>query len=189
MAYCASKETHHLKDLANAMLRKPATIDALAMFIRPTYWLLPLCTLLDEWRWDDIHGKISSDEEARLTVLGESQPLYDEFGGIFLLILVSKRRLSLSTSDIGIENGFIARYFDQEGCPRAVSDLSEESQKHLADWINALYVAEALTDELTSSCSPQEFYSLVPTLLQQSVNAQTKGRLTNDALKGGLECE
>ena len=122
-------------------------------------------------------------------MIGESQPLYDEFGGIFLLILASKRRLSLSISDIGIDNGFIARYLDQEGCPRAASDLSEESQKHLADWINALYVAEALTDELTSSCSPQEFYLLVPTLLQQSVNAQRKGRLANEALKAGLECE
>ena len=59
MAYCASKETHHLKELANTMLRKPTTIDVLAMFIRPTYWLSPLCTLLDEWRWDDIHGMLS----------------------------------------------------------------------------------------------------------------------------------
>lgn len=56
MAYCAGKETHHLKDLANAMLRKPESIDALAMFIRPTYWLSPIGTLLDQWRWDDIHG-------------------------------------------------------------------------------------------------------------------------------------
>lgn len=189
MAYCASKETHHLKDLSNAMLRKPEIIDALAMFIRPTYWLSPICTLLDEWRWDDIHGMSSKVSRPMLTISGESQPLYDEFGSIFLLVLVSKRRLKLSVSDVGISNGFVAQYFDQEGIAKLVDDLSEESKKHLGDWINALYIAEGLSDELTSSCSPQEFYLLVPTLLQQSVNAQKRGRLSDDALKAGLECE
>lgn len=104
-------------------------------------------------------------------------------------MLVSKRRLKLSISDIGISNGFVAHYFDQEGVAKIVNDLSEETKKHLGDWINALYIAEGLSDELTSSCSPQEFYLLVPTLLQQSVNAQKRGRLSDDALKAGLECE
>lgn len=124
-----------------------------------------------------------------LTIAGESQPFYDEFGRILLLVMVSKHRLKLSIFDMGINGGFVAQYFDQEGVSKVVSDLSEETKKHLGDWINALYVAEGLSDELTSSCSPQEFYLLVPTLLQQSVNAQRRGRLTDDALKGGLECE
>ena len=57
MTYCQNKETHHLKDLANAIVRKPEAINALALFIRPSYWLSPLCSLLDEWRWDEIHGE------------------------------------------------------------------------------------------------------------------------------------
>lgn len=173
MTYCQNKETHHLEDLANALVKNPGSINSLAMFIRPSYWLGPLCSLLDEWRWDDIHG--------------ESQPVYGEFGSVLLLIIASKRRLALSISDLGLQEGFVARYFDQEGSETSI--LSEKSSKHLGDWISALYIAEGLSDEVTTTCSPQEFYMLVPTLLSQSMYAYQKGRLTIEALKGGLECE
>jgi len=55
--YCQNKETQDLKDLANSILRKPAVINSISMFVRPAYWLSPLCSLLDEWRWDEIHGE------------------------------------------------------------------------------------------------------------------------------------
>jgi mediator of RNA polymerase II transcription subunit 5 len=173
MAYCQNKETHHLKDLANAIIKNPVAINALSMFIKPSYWLGPLCTLLDEWRWDDIHG--------------ESQPVYEEFGSILLLIICCKRRLFLSISQMGMQEGFVARYFDQEGVEASL--LSEESNKHLGDWIGAFYIAEGLSDEVTTSCSPQEFYMLVPSLLNQSMLGYKRGKLTLDMLKGGLECE
>ena len=173
MAYCQSKETHYLRDMANTMVKKPDAINALAMFVRPSYWLGPMCTLLDEWRWDEIHG--------------ESQPVYEEFGSILLLIIASKRRLSLSASELGMQEGFVARYLDQEGNENPT--LSEESFKHLGDWIYAMYVAEGLSDEVTTTCSPQEFYMLVPNLLRQSMIAHQKGKLGLDALKGGLECK
>lgn len=172
VAYSHNKETHHLKDITNVLLRKPAAINALALFLRPSYWTGPLCTLLDEWSWDGIHG--------------ESQPLYDEFGSILLFVLATKRRLGYNNAELGIK-GFVARYLDQEGIERTVAEISTESQKHLGDWINAFYIAEGLSDDLTTNCSPHEFYMLVPTLLRQSVIAQQTGKLTPDALKGGLE--
>lgn len=173
MAYCQNKDTHSLKDLANAMLRQPESINSLSMFVRPSYWLGSLCTLLDEWRWDDIHG--------------ESQPVYEEFGSILLLVIASKRRLHLSISDMGIQEGFVARYLNQEGTESPT--LSEDSQKHLGDWIYAMYIAEGLSDEVTTTCSAQEFYMLVPNLLRQSLLAHEKGKLSLDGLKGGLECK
>ena len=174
LTYCQSKETHHLKDLANAMIRSADAISALALFIRPSYWLSPLAALLDQWSWDDIHG--------------ESQPLYDEFGSILLLLLASKRRLRLATSDIGTSsNGFVARYLESEGTERALQDLSEESKNHIGEWINALYIAEGLSDDVTTSCSPQEFYILLPTLLRQSWMAVQAGKLSQSQLEGGLQ--
>lgn len=54
--YCQLRETQHLKDMANAIVRKPVAINAIGMFIKPNIFLLSLRTLLDEWKWDDIHG-------------------------------------------------------------------------------------------------------------------------------------
>ena len=173
VAYRQSTETHHLMDMSNAMLKKPAAINFIAMFIPPSYWMGPLCTLINEWRWGEING--------------ESQPVYEEFGSILLLVIASKQRLNLSMSEMGMQAGFVAEFLDQEGIENAT--LSDESLIHLSDWIYAFYVAEALSDEVTTSCSPQEFYMLIPNLLRQSVLAHQRGKLTHDALSDGLECE
>lgn len=116
--------------------------------------------------------------------------MYDEFGSVFLLILVCRNRLALSRSDLGVrkKDGFLARYLDQEGNENNLDDLSEDSRKYLGDWINALYIAEALGDELTTSCSAHDFYLLVPTLLRQSMTAYQRGKLSQEPLKAGLEC-
>ncbi|KIX00118.1 uncharacterized protein Z518_10255 [Rhinocladiella mackenziei CBS 650.93] len=174
--YCQSKETQYLKDLANSILRRPATINFISLFIRPSYWLGPLCTLLDDWRWDEIHE-------------GEAQPVYDDFGAVFLLILVSKARLGLTKSDIGIrkKDGFLAEYLERDNSEESLENLSEERKTHLGNWINALYLAEGLSDELFTNCSPHDFYPLIPTLLRQSIAANQQGKLTQDSLKAGLD--
>jgi mediator of RNA polymerase II transcription subunit 5 len=55
-SYCQNKETQYLKELANAILRKPSAINCIALFILPSMFLGPLCDLLDDWRWDEIQG-------------------------------------------------------------------------------------------------------------------------------------
>jgi mediator of RNA polymerase II transcription subunit 5 len=171
--YAQSKETHYLRDLANAFVKSPQAIDALAMFVRPSYWLSPLCTLLDEWRWDEIHG--------------ESQPVYEEFGSILLLVVAAKKRLRLSLSDLGVQDGFVAQYFGHEGIE--IPAPSEELLKHLGDWIYAMFIAEGLSDEVTTTCSPQQFYILIPNLLRQASMAHQKGKLSLDALRDGVNCK
>ena len=39
MTYCQSRETHHLRDLANNFVKKPQAINALAMFVYASGWL------------------------------------------------------------------------------------------------------------------------------------------------------
>ena len=117
--------------------------------------------------------------------------MYDDFGAIFLLILITKARLGLSDSELGIrkKDGFLGEYFKHENCEDDVDNLSEEKKSHLGNWINALYVAEGLSDELFTNCSPHDFYLLIPTLLRQSVTAHQQGKLTLDLLTAGLDCK
>ncbi|KAK5026233.1 mediator complex subunit [Exophiala sideris] len=173
--YCQNKETQYLKDLANAIIRRPAAINCISLFIRPSYWLGPMCTLLDEWRWDEIHG--------------EAQPVYDEFGAVFLLVLVTKARLQLPQSELGIRkrDGFLSEYMNNGDSEKELGSLSEVRMAHLGNWINALYLAEGLSDELFTNCSPHDFYILIPTLLRQSMTAYQQDKLTQDSLKAGLD--
>ena len=68
-----------------------------------------------------------------------------------------------------------------------LSQLSDEEQHYLGDWINALYVAGVLSDDLTTKCSAQEFHILVPTLLRQSAMAFQEDKLQEEQLRQGLE--
>lgn len=173
--YCHGKETQHLRDMSNAIIRRPAAIDTLAMMIQPAYLLAPLCLLLDDWKWEEIHG--------------ESQPVYDEFGSILLLVVAFRQRLHLSLGELGIQrpNDFLAKYLVSMHSEKELSKLTDTEVTHLDAWVKALYIDEGLSDELTKGCSAQSFYLLVPTLLRQSVLAQSCGRLSKEALKTGLE--
>lgn len=112
---------------------------------------------------------------------------------MFLLILVTRARLGLtsSTEQLGIrkKHGFLSEYFKNETSEVSLGDLSEERKSHLGNWINALYLAEGLSDELFTNCSPHDFYPLIPTLLRQSVTANQQGKLSNESLKAGLDCK
>ncbi|KIW17898.1 hypothetical protein PV08_05093 [Exophiala spinifera] len=173
--YCRTKETQYLKDLSNAIIRKPAAINCITLFVPPSFWLGPICMLLDEWRWNEIHG--------------EAQPVYDDFGAAFLLLQVCKARLSLSETDLGIRkrDGFLSEFYNNANADIDLEHLSEERRTHLGNWINALYLAEGLSDELFTNCSPHDFYILIPTLLRQSITAYHQEKLTKESLKAGLE--
>lgn len=174
--YCQSKETPQLKELAAAMLRQPEIIDSISLYIQPGYILGPLCRLLDGWTWNDLHG--------------EGQPLYEEFGNILLLITAFKYRLSLSDSDMGLssDSSFVLPFLQATNDEQYLETMTDDAKKHLGEWVNALFITEGLSDEVMSSCSPQDFYRLIPTLLSQSLTAcENRNKLSASSLMPGFE--
>jgi mediator of RNA polymerase II transcription subunit 5 len=123
--------------------------------------------------------------------IGESQPVYDEFGSILLLVLAFKYRYNLRPYDLGISdtNSFVFRLLEQGSTSQRLTDLTETQNKNLGAWVTALFIAEGISDESMSSCSPQEFYLLVATLFSQSLGACEAGKLEFETLKGGFECK
>ena len=107
-----------------------------------------------------------------------------------LLILTASYRYGLIPSDLGITDAdsFVLRLLGNSSQEHTLDQLDDTTKQHLGSWISALFIAEGLSDELTSSCSPQDFYLLVPTLFSQSLDACSAGKLTIDALRSGFEC-
>ncbi|KAE8413926.1 mediator of RNA polymerase II transcription subunit 5 [Aspergillus pseudocaelatus] len=172
---CNQKETMTLKSICNSLSRRPQALDVILLFRSTKQVLQPLCTLLDSWHWDEDQG--------------ESQPVYDEFGSILLLVLTFKYRYDLRPYDLGItsNDSFILKLLDCGPSSQKLDDLSEKQNKNLGAWITALFIAEGISEETMSSCSPQEFYLLVTTLFNQSLTACEAGKLEFDTLKGGFE--
>ncbi|KAJ5570462.1 uncharacterized protein N7459_009892 [Penicillium hispanicum] len=172
---CHQRETVTLKNICNSLSRRPQALDVILLFRTTKQVLQPLCALLDSWRWDEEQG--------------ENQPVYDEFGSILLLVLAFKYRYDLSTSDIGISShdSFVLKLLDRGACSQKLNELNEKQNKDLGAWIAALFIAESISEETMSSCSPQDFYMLVSTLFDQSVGACESGKLDFETLKGGFE--
>jgi mediator of RNA polymerase II transcription subunit 5 len=164
-----------LKSLCSQLARKPSALDVMLLFDKPISILQPLCELLDNWRYDEDQG--------------EYQPVYEEFGLILLLVLSFTHRYGLSVVDLGIrtQDSFVAKLLNQGHLSRAMDDLTEQEQSHLDGWIRGLFEVGTLGDELMSSCPPQDFYLLVPTLFHHIVLACSTKNLTDDGLKSGLE--
>lgn len=174
---CSQKETVTLKSICNSLSRRPQALDVILLFRSPKQVLQPLCSLLDSWHWDEDQG--------------ENQPVYDEFGSILLLVLAFKYRYDLGPYDLGItsNDSFILKLLDRGPCSQKLDDLNEKQNKNLGAWIGALFIAEGISEETMSACSPQEFYLLVSTLFSQSLGACEAGKLEFETLKGGFECE
>ncbi|EFE31548.1 uncharacterized protein ARB_01696 [Trichophyton benhamiae CBS 112371] len=153
------------------------TLDIMLLFKSPQAILQPLCVLLDSWKWEEDQG--------------ESQPVYDEFGSVLLLVLAFKYKYDLSSQDLGIFNpdSFMCRLLEKGSSSQKLEDLTQKQQQNLGAWVTALFIAEGISDESMSSCSPQEFYLLVATLFCQSLSACEAGKLEFDTLKGGFECK
>jgi mediator of RNA polymerase II transcription subunit 5 len=168
-----------LKQLCSQLVTKPLSLDILLLFNRPDTLLQPLCELLDSWRYDEDQG--------------EYQPVYEEFGAILLLLMAFVYRYNLSPADLKIRSAdsFVGKLLGKGQFARPLEDLGEQETAHVGGWVHGLFDSDAggLGDELMSSCPPQDFYLLVPTLFQQIVLAFGSSRLTEDMLKGGLECE
>jgi mediator of RNA polymerase II transcription subunit 5 len=168
-----------LKTLCSHLARQPSSLDVILLFDKPTTILGPICELLDGWRYEEDQG--------------EYQPVYEEFGSILLLVLAFANRYNLSTVDLGLhnQNSFIGRLLVRGANSHSMDELSEQEKNHLDGWIRGLFNSAeggGLGDEPMSNCPPQDFYLLVPTLFHQVVLACSTGNLSDDALKGGLEC-
>jgi mediator of RNA polymerase II transcription subunit 5 len=126
-----------------------------------------------------------------LTDAGEYQPVYDEFGAILLLILAFVHRYDMTYHDLGIgQDSFVAQLLDRGHHSIAPDDLTEEQGKQLCNWLRGLYDVdkEGLSNDVFSSCRPQDFYLIVPTLFSQTIAACSAEVLSLDTVKGGLEC-
>ncbi len=167
-----------LKMLCSQLARRPLGLDVMLLFVKPASILQPICDLLDNWRYEEDQG--------------EYQPVYEEFGSILLLLLAFAYRYNLTAADLGIRSrdSFVAKLLSQGHLSRPLEELTEQEKGHLSGWIHGLFDTEAggLGDELMSSCPPQDFYLLIPTLFQNFVLAFGSGCLAEETLKGGLEC-
>ncbi|KAF3148583.1 mediator complex subunit [Orbilia oligospora] len=175
---CEQRATMGLYTLCKNLISRPKTIDLLLLYSSPATILEPLCIVLENWRYDDDQG--------------EYEPVYKEFGYILLLILTIYYRHDLCFSNLGpsiTSTSFVPMFIKQCWKDISVEDLGRMGDRHaqLGGWIKALYEGEGMTDEVMQSCKPQEYYSLVPTLMAQTVEAYERGVLDMRVLKEGLD--
>lgn len=172
---CANGDSMTLKTVCNSICRRLATLDVIVLFTRPCFLLQPLCHMLDSWQ----------DHEDQ----GEYQPVYDEFGGILLFIAAVQHRFKLQPEEVGIHgpDSFLLSFFRFGSVSRPIDDLSEHESQLLGSWIRGLFETEGISDELMSTCKPNEFHLLVATLFDQSLKACQAGVLSLDTLRGGFE--
>jgi mediator of RNA polymerase II transcription subunit 5 len=101
-------------------------------------------------------------------------------------------RYDLIYHDIGIgPDSFIAQLTTKGQQSILLEDLTEEQGKHLGRWLKGLYDSgnEGLSNDVFASCSPRDFYIIVPTLFHQTVMALSAGILSFESVKGGVECK
>ena len=125
-----------------------------------------------------------------LTAIGESHPIYEEFGSILLLILVFRHRYTLQDNELGLlpTNSFLRRYLRSMNNSRRLETLDDMERQYLRNWIRGLFDSEGISDEIVSTCPPKDFYMIVPTLFDQSLKASEIGVLGPDTIKSGFEC-
>lgn len=114
--------------------------------------------------------------------------MYDEFASIFLVVLAFVYRFELLPTELGIaRDSFVAKYLVDGNQSTPIDHLTEEQSKHLASWTKGLFDPDGITDEVMSSCRPQQFYLLVPTLFTQTAFACSAEVLSLETVKNGLE--
>ncbi|PUU79277.1 mediator complex, subunit Med5 [Tuber borchii] len=175
---CEQKETMPLRSICSFLARKTSSLDVMLLFVKPVYLLEPLCELLDTWRYEEDQG--------------EYQPVYEEFGYILLLVLTLIHRYDIQVTDLTSSStpntdSFIPQLLSKGSTSQRIENF-ESSDKHaqLGGWIREIFEGEGISDGLMSSCRPQDFYKLVPTLFMQSVMACERGVLDIDTLKEGF---
>ena len=107
---------------------------------------------------------------------------------MLLLSIVDRYQLSVADIHLSARDSFVGQLLTAGSQARAAPSLSEQG-RHLNGWVRALFETEGISDDLMSSCTPQDFYLIAPTLIRQSIAACRTGLLNLDTLMNGLECE
>jgi len=114
--------------------------------------------------------------------------VYDEFASVFLLVLAFVSRFDLSPSELGLsKDSFVSKFLSEGHNSIPLEQLTEDQSKNLESWTKGLFDPDGITDEVMSTCRPQQFYLLVPTLFSQTVFACSAEVLPIDTVKVGLE--
>ena len=114
--------------------------------------------------------------------------MYDEFASVFLLVLAFVSRFDLSPSELGLgKESFVSKYLSEGHHNTLLEQLTEDQSRNLESWTKGLFDPDGITDEVMSTCRPQQFYLLVPTLFSQTVSACSAEVLPLDTVKVGLE--
>lgn len=172
---CANRDTMTLKMLCVAFLRKPHNINIMLLFFDYRSILQPLCHLLDHWQTPDEHG--------------EQLIVYDEFGSILLFAVMCQYRYDLTPSDFATlaPDSFLSKYFQNSALPKQSKDISDAERKQMTRWLKGLFEGNGLSDEILSACPPTEFYTLMPTLMDQIMVATQAGVLGIETAMSGVE--
>ena len=180
-----------LKTACNFILSTKQALDVIMQFTSPTSILLPLCNLLDAWGYEDYQGMAFKSPTMKTFTnksLGEYQPVYDEFASVFLLVLAFVSQFDLSPSDLGLgKDSFVSKFLSEGYHSIPLDQLTEDQSKNLESWTKGLFDPDGITDEVMSTCRPQQFYLLVPTLFSQTVSACSAEVIPIDTVKTGLE--
>lgn len=169
-----NRETLPLRNICSWLTRKTSSLDILFLFIKPAELLEPLCDLLDTWRYEDDQG--------------EYQPVYEEFGSVLLLVLTIIYRYNIpSPSGLSYTRplsptSFIPSLLTEFTTPTPITSLNPDRYATLGGWVKELFEGEGISDSLMSSCTPQEFYYLIPTLFSQTLSAVTQSVLDLDTV-------
>jgi mediator of RNA polymerase II transcription subunit 5 len=122
-------------------------------------------------------------------LLGEYQPVYEEFGYILLLVLTIIYRYSFTALDLTHTHApnneaFIPQLLHQFTAAQRIETISSSDQHaQLGGWIKELFENEGISDGPMMACRPQEFYKLVPTIFSQSLLALERGVVDIGAVK------
>lgn len=123
----------------------------------------------------------------------EGKPFtYEEFGSILLLVLAFRHKFDLAPSDLGLRDhtSFLGRLVEnRNSIPMKLDSLPDKVKGNLGIWIMALFVSEGINSESTGTCSPQEYYSIIPLIMDQIIVACESGKLTYEILKSGIDCK
>lgn len=98
-------------------------------------------------------------------------------------------RFNLSAAELGFpaDSTFWQLLLSGGIVASSIKELNEDQNRHLSGWVKGLFDSNSLEDDLLSSCAPQDFYSLVPSLFQQATMACKFSAIDEEHLKNGLE--